>query len=416
MSVMSKRFSLLFFLKKQRKENDCQAIYLRVTVNGIRTEISTKRECAPAKWNAAAGRAKGTKEDIKALNVYLDLLQAKVYEAQHDLMTENKMVTGELIKNKIAGVEERPATLVAVFRQHNETIRQLIGRTYAKATWTKYETTLKHVQEFLKWKYVVSDMDIREIKYPFITDFEFFLQVEKHIDINTNGKYIKNLKKIVRECVIKGWLDKDPFSAYKVKHIEVEKPFLSAYELELLINKQFPIKRTELVKDLFLFSCYTGFSYIDARNLTPANIEIGVDGKKWICAYRQKTNIASRIPLLPPALVIIEKYRQHPQVCNKGKLLPMMSNQKVNSYLKEIADACGIGKEITFHTARHTFATTVTLSNGVPIESVSKMLGHKKLQTTQLYAKVLDTKVSNDMENLYNQLSVKMQETTIKIS
>ena len=193
---------------------------------------------------------------------------------------------------------------------------------------------------------------------------------------------------------------------YKVKHKDVEIPHLSPSELKVLENKTFAIDRLSIVKDIFIFSCYTGMAYVDSSMLTPDNIIVGIDGKKWLAKNRQKTDIASRIPLLPSALALIEKYRDHPKVCNSGKLLPMLSNQKVNAYLKEIADVCGIKKEITFHVARHTFAITVTLSNGVPIESVSKMLGHKKLQTTKLYAKVLDGKVSEDMRAVDRKLKV----------
>lgn len=405
MREVGTRFSLLFFLKKQKNLRGNQLIYLRITVNGQRIEWSTKRECAPAKWNSAAGRAKGTKEDTRSLNTYLDLLQSKVYDAQYDLCREGQPVSAELIKSRLTGTEEKPYTLIAVFEQHNKTIEHLIGKTYAKGTWTKYETTLAHIRDFLKWKYRVHDMNIRQINYSFITDFEFYLQSQKNISTNTNGKYIKNLKKIIGECVIKGWLDKNPFQGFKIKHVDPEIPHLTLHELSLFESKKFTNERLSLVKDLFLFSCYTGLAYVDTSKLTIENIHIGIDKSKWIIKTREKTNILSRIPLLPIALEILDKYKNHPAVCNSGKLLPTLSNQKVNAYLKEIADLCGINKEITFHVARHTFATTVTLSNGVPIETVSKMLGHKKLQTTQIYAKVLDIKISNDMQALKDKLS-----------
>jgi len=402
---MSKRLSILFYLKKQKSFiKGCQPIYMRLTIDAKRTEVSTKRECEPEKWNSGAGRAKGTKEEIRTLNSYIDSLQAKVLNVQQQIMTEGKPLSLELIKARVFGHKEKTRTLISVIDQHNGEIEQLIGKGFTKSTWTKYNTTKKHILDFLQWKHQISDIDIRELKYEFITDFEFFLKAEKNIDINTNGKYIKNIKKIIRECVIKGWLDKDPFLGYKVKNKYVEAPHLSAYELKLLEKKVFTIERLATVKDLFVFSCYTGYAYIDSFMAVPDNVEIGVDGKKWLIKNRQKSDIPSRLPLLPPALAIIEKYKNHPKVCNSGKLLPVLSNQKVNSYLKEIADLCGIKKELTFHVARHTFATTVTLSNGVPIESVSKMLGHKKLQTTQIYARVLDGKVSEDMKALNERL------------
>lgn len=320
------------------------------------------------------------------------------------LMTEGKTLSSEIIKTRIFGTEEKSLTLLTIIDQHNKCIEQLIGKGLTKSTWTKYNTTKKHIIDFMQWKYQMGDFALKDLKYEFINDFEFYLKSVKNIDINTNGKYIKNVKKIIKECVVKGWLDKDPFLGYKVKHQEVNKPPLSAFELKLVEKKVLSIERLSIVKDLFIFSCYTGLAYIDSFTLTPDHIQIGIDGKKWLMKDRQKSDIPSRIPLLPPAIAIIKKYENHPKVCNSGKLLPELSNQKVNAYLKEIADLCGIKKEITFHVARHTFATTVTLSNGVPIESVSKMLGHKKLQTTQLYAKVLDCKVSEDMKALNKRL------------
>jgi site-specific recombinase XerD len=182
--------------------------------------------------------------------------------------------------------------------------------------------------------------------------------------------------------------------------VEVERAFLSQDEIETMFNKQFATDRLNLVKDIFLFSCFTGLAYADVKKLKRTNIGLGVDGERWIFINRTKTDTRSNIPLLPISTAIIEKYRNHPQAVNEERVLPILSNQKMNSYLKEIADLCGIHKELTFHIARHTFATTVTLTNGVPIESVSKMLGHKNLHTTQHYAKILDMKVSDDMKVL----------------
>jgi site-specific recombinase XerD len=200
------------------------------------------------------------------------------------------------------------------------------------------------------------------------------------------------------------WIDRNPFSNYKAKIREVERVYLSEEEIENIINKDFKTDRLSLVRDIFLFSCFTGLAYIDVKNLTKSHISLGIDGEKWIFTHRQKTETASKIPILPITQMIIDKYEDHPECCNQNKLLPILSNQKMNAYLKEIAGICEIEKELTFHIARHTFATTVTLTNGVPIESVSKMLGHKNLRTTQHYAKVLDKKVSEDMMILRNKM------------
>jgi integrase len=193
---------------------------------------------------------------------------------------------------------------------------------------------------------------------------------------------------------------RDPFIAFKMTRKEVEKPFLTERELEVIASKDFPSDRLRNVRDLFLFSCYTGLAYADVKKLRKDEVAIGVDGEQWIMTHRQKTDTPSRVPLLAETLSIIERYRQHPMTIASGTIFPILTNQKMNAYLKEIADVCGILKNLTFHTARHTFATTVTLSNGVPIETVAKMLGHKNLRQTQHYAKVLDMKVGNDMQAL----------------
>ena len=291
-------------------------------------------------------------------------------------------------------------TLVGIFKQHNEEIKALVGKDFATATYTRYETSLKHTVDFLQWKYKVSDIDIRKINHETVTSYEFYLKSVRKCNQNTTAKYIKNFGKIVRICLANGWITRDPFVNYKCKIIEVERAFLSKEEIEIMFNKEFATDRLNQVKDIFLFSCFTGLAYVDVKKLSYKNIGFGVDGEKWIFINRTKTDTRSNIPLLPIASTILEKYKDHPQVINEDKLLPILSNQKMNSYLKEIADVCEINKELTFHIARHTFATTVTLSNGVPIESVSKMLGHKNLKTTQHYAKILDLKVSDDMKIL----------------
>ena len=395
-------FTILFWVSKNRVKNGKAPIYARITVNGKRAEIAVNREASILEWDARAQIVDSKAKDAKDINNHLALVKSKLLNSYGKLEMRGIPITAEAVKNEFNGIvlEERPRMLLQIIQQHNKDIQTLIGKDYSRATWVKYQTTLKHVTEFLKWKYRLADIDIIKLNFEFVTDFEFYLKSQKSIDVNTNAKYIKNLKKIVRECVSKDWLAKDPFMAYKVKSKKTEREFLTELELQALHEKEFTHARLEHVRDIFLFSCYTGLAYIDVYNLTPNNIAFGMDGEKWIFTHRQKTETASRIPLLPPALAILDKYAGDPSVINRGKLLPVPTNQKVNAYLKEIAVGCDITKELTFHIARHTFATTVTLTNGVPIETVSKMLGHKKLQTTQHYAKILDKKVSNDMQAL----------------
>ncbi len=259
----------------------------------------------------------------------------------------------------------------------------------------------------MEWKYKVSDIDINKLDYEFITEYEFWLKSVRNCDHNTSMKYLSNFRKIVNRCLLKGWLHRNPFLGFKMTKREVERVVLTESELQALSTKQFTVERLNLVRDIFLFSCYTGLAYADVQKLKRSEIIIGVDGEKWVVSRRQKTDITAKIPLLPPALKIINYYTNHPQCLLQDRILPILSNQKMNAYLKEIADLCEIPKNLTFHIARHTFATTVTLSNGVPIETVSKMLGHRNLKTTQHYAKILDVKISEDMKRLKEKINMR---------
>ncbi len=398
---MNKTFNLLFFVKKSKiKANGTAPIYLRITIDGIPKEISSKRNVLPSKWDSKLHKVIGNTEEVKTINAYLKTLEQEVYEAHHMMMKDKKIATSSALKSKLFGIESRTRMIIPIFQDHNNKIKSLVGQEYAPGTLERYETSLKHTQEFLQWKYSVSDFDINEIDHAFITDYEYFLRSVRKCANNTAVKYIKNFKKIIRICLANGWVDKDPFANYKSKVREVEREFLSQEEVQTIYSKKFATERLTLVSDIFVFSCFTGLAYIDVKNLTQANISLGIDGNKWIFTHRQKTETPSRIPLLQIPEDIIQKYADNPQCLNEDRLLPVLSNQKMNSYLKEIADVCSINKELTFHIARHTFATTVTLTNGVPIESVSKMLGHKSLRTTQHYAKILDKKVSDDMQLL----------------
>jgi site-specific recombinase XerD len=352
---------------------------------------------------------KGNSKAAQALNTYLDILKAKVYDIQKEIIHDGEEANFENIKNKLLGVEDRKRMLVPIFQDHNKKLEALVNDEFAPGTVIRYKTSLSHTIDFLKWKYNISDIDIKKIDHAFITEFEFYLRSVRKCNNNSAVKYIKNFGKIIRICIANGWIDKNPFVNYKSKVKEVERVFLVEEELQTMADKEFQIERLNQVKDIFLFSCFTGLAYIDVKKLTKNNINIGIDGERWIFTNRQKTDTKSNIPLLPMAEQIIAKYKEHPQCINEGKLLPVLSNQKMNGYLKEVADLCGIQKELTFHIARHTFATTVTLTNGVPIESVSKMLGHKNLKTTQHYAKILDRKVSDDMKLLRDKLSLKQQ-------
>lgn len=399
--MLGKNFSLLFFLKKPKNyESGDMPIYIRITVDGQAREMTTSRKCDPKIWNQKAEKAFGKTEQIKELNGHLTVLQVKVFEARRLLIEGDKEVTAQAIKNLLIGKVEKSKMILEVFKHHNEQMKALVNSEFSPATLERYKTSLEHTRSFIKWKYNKEDIEITRLDFEFVTEYEFWLKSIRKCNHNTSIKYISNFRKIVNRCIRSGWLAKDPFLGFKMTKREVERIALSKQDLQTLADKQFPFERLIQVRDIFLFCCFTGLAYADIKKLKRSEIAIGIDGEKWIFTSREKTETESRIPLLPSSVAIMEKYKNHPQCLNEDRLLPVLSNQKMNAYLKEIADVCNIHKNFTFHIARHTFATTVTLSNGVPIETVSKMLGHKNLKTTQHYAKILDRKVSDDMQAL----------------
>src|SRR5690606_11520711 len=399
--------SILFYVRSSKSsKSGLVPIYQRITINGVRIELSTSKFVEKSKWNSSAGKMKGTSEEARMINSYLDILKLKAYETEKWMVNNNQEINAQSFKNKLLGIEERQRKLIVIFENHNRKMKELVGKEFSINTHKKYETAISHTKEFLKHQYRVDDISVRQVDIAFINDFDFFLRNTKNCNNNSTIKYIRNFGKVIKQCYVNGWIDKDPLLKYNGKVREVEREFLSQEEVITIYTKQFKTERLNLVKDIFVFSCFTGLAYIDVKNLTKSRINIGIDGGKWIFTHRQKTETASRIPLLPIAEEIIEKYKNHPQCINEDKLLPVLSNQKMNGYLKEIADICEIDKNLTFHLARHTFATSITLSNGVPIESVSKMLGHKNLKTTQHYAKILDKKVSEDMKMLRDKFTI----------
>lgn len=400
---MEKNFGCFFYLKKRSKNATGEIdIFLRITVDSKFVELSSKRKCFTNAWNVKAGRAEGKTDYARSINSYLDTLQQKVFEAKRRLIEVDEEVTPAKIKDLMMGkkIEKEKHMLMEQFRLHNEQVQALVGHDYALGTLKRYETSYKHTLQFLQSKYNVSDIDITKLDYDFISNYEFWLKTARKCDHNSAIKYLANFKKVVIRCVKSGKLPRDPFLGFSMAKKEVERDVLTEEQLKRIAQENFSAERMTLVRDIFLFCCYTGLAYADIQKLKQTEIVKGNDGGLWIIAKRQKTNVTSRIPLLLPALEIMEKYKEHPQCKEKGKVLPVLSNQKLNTYLKTIADSCGIHFNLTFHIARHTFATTVTLSNGIPIETVSKMLGHRNLKTTQHYAKILDKKISDDMKKL----------------
>ena len=396
-------FGVRFFIKKDKIKNGKAPIYARVTVNGKSVDISLKREINTAVWNPDRECVKGSRDEIKSTNTYIDLVRTKLTNCYSELKINKDHVTAVAIKNLFCGVVKEEHTLLNLIEYHNTHLNSFLEW----GTMKNYGTTQKYIELFLMEVYKTSDVQLSRLNYSFIVNFEIFLKERQPVDHhkpcghNTVLKHIERVRKMINVAIKNEWLERDPFAKYRARFIKNDREFLSQQELELLENKEHKIVRLQWAKDLFVFSCYTGFAYVDVASLTTDHIKIDDNGKKWLIKPRQKTGITEIVPLFPPALRILNKYDYSLHLNNNKKLLPVPTNQKVNAYLKELADICGIQTKITFHVARHTFASTVTLDNGIPIDSVRKMLGHRSIKTTQIYAKVSDKKIRDDTKILF---------------
>ena len=330
---MNTTVSVLFYIKRAKVNNEgiCP-IYVRVTIQSKRFEFSANKYVNPERWSAEGTKVKGGNEETRTINSHLDYLKNQVLEAEKRLFKKDIKVTSENLKKELFGIAETKRMLIPIFKEHNRKIKELLGIEYAPGTLERYETSLKHTSNFLFWKYNITDINIDKIDHAFITDYEFYLRTVRKCANNTAVKYIKNFNKIIKLCIANDWLDKNPFANYKSKVKEVERIYLSEGEIQNIINKDFKNERLSLVRDIFLFSCFTGLAYIDVKNLTRSHISIGIDGDKWIFTHRQKTESASKIPILSVTQMIIDKYENHPQSVYEEKLLPILSNQKMNAY------------------------------------------------------------------------------------
>ena len=395
-------FKVLFLIRRNQvnKEGKC-AIMIRITVDGEYERINSTLTIEPELWDSAASKAIGRSSKIAEFNKRIEDIRHVIKEHYYDILNRHGYVTAEMVKNAFTGVTAKEESLVPLYLQHLEDTKKLIGLSKADRTYKKYERMYRRVVDFMKKKYNITDIPLREIKLSFITDLEFFLRTEYKYSQNTTYKCMKFFKQVINKGIRAGLIFVDPFNGYKISCERVDRGFLSEDELAKMMAKTFGSKRLEQVRDIFIFACFTGLAYIDLANLRVDNIQKMFDGRLWIVTHRQKTNTKVTVPLLPPALKILNKYEGQ---FLDGQLLPIITNQKLNCYLKEIAEICEINKNLTFHLARHTFATTMTLGKGVPIESVSKMLGHTNIQTTQIYARITNDKISKDMENLAQNL------------
>lgn len=394
-------FSISFWISTSRRVDNTGKIYARITIDSRRANLSLKYTIPVDIWDREASRVIGRTKEAQEINAYLKEVESELFHCYRELRSQSPHITPQMVKARYFGEDCNQFTLKLLFEYHSTHC----GHVLCKATLSHYRTTQKYLLMYVKKQYKSDDYNLSRLNHQFIVGFETFLRrlypANCHASLSNNGamKHIQRLRKMIRMAIENEWIEKDPFRKFKVRMQKREREFLTLAELQKIQDYHSEMERLRIVKDLFIFSCYTGISYCDMMSLCENNLILGIDGKCWISTRRMKTKTSFKLPLVGPSLSIIKKYQYHPKR-KPENLFPRISNQKLNSYLKEIADVCGISKNLTFHMARHTFATTITLSNGVPMETVSKILGHSKLATTQIYARVLDKKISEDMSGL----------------
>ena len=400
-------FGLTFYINRtrERKNGECP-VMLRINLNGDRLALQVQRFIKPEDWDQNRYVMKGRTEAARVFNNYLEAVRLKAHKKYNELLSYTDDVTPQMLRDAILGVNTaKTRQIIDIWEGHVSDLKKLIGKENSYATYQKYNTAKNHFQSFLQNKYQLNDVSIKAVDYQMIQQYSIYLKTEKGCSFNTATKFLQNLKTITSISIRSGWLVKDPFNGISLTLKEVDRPYLTFEELERLIEFNSVFDRLNRVRDFFVFSCYTGLAYIDVKKLKRAEIEGNDEMGFWIRTRRQKTGGRANIPLLDIPMSIIRNYCQLELLDAEEPILPILSNQKMNAYLKELADLCNIQKQLSYHVARHTFATTVTMMNGVPIETVSKMLGHKNIHSTQHYARIVDKKVGDDMKLLAAKLN-----------
>lgn len=397
--------SILFFIKRRKPLKDGSVpIFIRVSSHQEYVECSLRRSTMPSQWVTAKGRVRNNTLVNKQLNAYLDQQEFRIRDIEKELLSEGKQVSVQAVMQRYRGVEQtKEEMLCELYEEHNSRMKELIGKTVAANTYKRHLTSLKLFREFLAATHGVCDIGVKALNVQIVEEYQHYLMTVRSNNNNTTVKYLRNLSKIVNLAKTRGLIPTNPIDLLPLKMQTVEREFLTQDELKRLEEKPIDIVRLDQVRDIFLFCCFTGLAYVDVASLKPENIVEGKRGRQWLRKVRNKTNNMCNIPLLRPALHILEKYAEYRTV--SGRLLPVPSNQKMNAYLKELASLCGITKNLTTHLARHTFATTITLANGASLENVSKMLGHSSVRMTQHYARILNSSIERDMTKVELELT-----------
>lgn len=373
---------------------------VRITVNGQRADTTIRKSILPDQWDVIRGQASPRTTLGKAINLYIDTVRARIIRIHRDLEMDEQPFTAQQVLDLYLGRKtSNRRTLLKLFREHNDRCHKLVGIDLAAATAVRYETCLKHTLAFIRHHYHSDDIELERVDRRFIEEFEFYLKTACNCCHNTATKYLKNFKKITRIALARKWMQQDPFAEIRFKLQPVQREMPEKAEIDRILHKEITIPRLALTRDIFIFCCFTGLAFSDIKQLAPEHIVTDMQGHRWIRKPRQKTGNMCNIPLLKIPEEILKRYRTDPECLAHNVLLPVTSNQKMNVYLKELADICGIRKNLSTHCARHFFAT-YTLANGVSIESVAKMLGHSNTNMTRHYAKVLDQTILREMSKL----------------
>ena len=400
---MRSTFKVLFYLKRNKKKTQSAVPLMgRITVNGTISQFSAKLTVPERLWEVRGGRAKGRSLEADRINRHLDDIRSQLDRHYRDIRDRESYVTAEKVKNAWLGFGKRYRTLLSTFRSFTDDLHGRIGVDRSKNTWYRYLATMKHLQAFLTVKYRVSDIALAELEQSFIEQFHVYLRTECNLKLTSICRYLDCLINVVKVSFNDGIMPRNPFASYRYNEPTPERAFLNEEEILTLQHAALRTKKQRMIRDLFLFSCYTGIPYGDMCRLTTEDLEVAEDGEVWIKTARKKTKIDYEVPLLDIPLLILDKYRD---MASEGKLLPMYSNNELNRTLKRIAAICGIERKLVFHCGRHTYATEITLSHGVPLETVSKMLGHSRISTTQIYAKVTDDKIDMDTRSLEEKIA-----------
>jgi len=396
-------FSLMCYLKKSKAlKNGEIPVYMRVTVNKQAFTFSMQGSVLPSLWSQAKEKSKGKDKAAQELNHYIESVKSRLYKIHRELEVDGKPISAQIIKDIFSGNvvdEEVGKTLVEVHTEHNERCRKLVNTEYSPSTIYKFDASLKFLQLFMEKEYGKNDIPLNQLNENFIRQYETFLKTERGCSNNSAVKHLKIFKKVIRIALANDWIQKDPFASIRFRMDEVHVDFLTMEELQTLINKELSIKRLAQIRDVFVFCAFSGLAFVDVKGLRKEHIIKDDNGKMWIRKPRQKTNNMCNIPLLQIPQDILARYEDDKECQLRGQLLPVPTNQKMNAYLKELAEICGINKRLTHHVSRHSYAT-LCLANKVSMENVAKMLGHSSTRMTQHYARILDQSIAEDMENL----------------